>query len=166
MLLAGKWLAGCVAGVCKESEDPSARGALKVAAPSSIYQLGLLLQIESVRVLVAYLTLPLPYLYSLTCHPLHFLPHIVSGKDPSAILPFDPVVCFLIPKFLWFPLKRREFTRDASRLGSCVTSDSWVCVCVCVSAPLSVSCHGILDGASSHHHSLSSRTLSPGPSAG
>lgn len=88
------WLgAGCLAvwlGFAKESEDPFARGALKVAALSSSDQLGFffsLLQIESrqgfIGLSVPRMTLLLSYLCSLPCYSLHFLSHSGPGRDSS-----------------------------------------------------------------------------------
>lgn len=121
------WLgAGCLAvwlGFAKESEDPFARGALKVAALSSSDQLGFfffsfLLQIESrqgfIGLSVPRMTLLLSYLCSLPCHSLHFLSHSGPGRDSSLqqsqISLVSPESC--------------EFFRDESVPGSCMDSDS------------------------------------------
>lgn len=113
------WLgAGCLAvwlGFAKESEDPFARGALKVAALSSSDQLGFFF-------FPFFSRLNPSGFYWLICSqddPTSFLPvqpplslttlpvtqWSWEGLFSSAVLPFGPVLCFLAPKFLWFPLR-------------------------------------------------------------
>lgn len=130
------WLgAGCLAvwlGFAKESEDPFARGALKVAALSSSDQLGFffsLLQIESrqgfIGLSVPRMTLLLSYLCSLPCYSLHFLSHSTLGGtllfSSATIWP-----CSLLPgsQISLVSPERCEFSRDESVPGSCMDSDS------------------------------------------